>query len=62
MSVRRLEAGGLALAGVDPLVWAPKCNPSNNRERGVVLALGGRCLAEKNNNQPKVGISGGGCI
>jgi hypothetical protein len=25
-----------------PLFWAPKCNPSKNRERDGVLALGGR--------------------
>jgi hypothetical protein len=43
-----------------PLFGAPKCNPLKNRERDEVLALGGRCLDIKCNNQLKVGISSGG--
>ncbi len=45
-----------------PLFGATKHNPLNNRERDWVLALGGRRLDVKRNNQPKVGISGGGDI
>jgi len=49
------------------LFGAPKCNPLKNRERGGALALGGRHLMTKHNNQPKVGGSGrggywGGCV
>jgi hypothetical protein len=40
-----------------PLLGAPKCDPSENRERDGVSALGGCCLDVKRNNQPKVGVS-----
>ena len=41
-----------------PLFGALKRNPSNNRERGGALVLGGHRLIMANNNQPKVGGSG----
>jgi hypothetical protein len=41
---------------------APKRNPSKNRERGGVSALGGRRLNIQSNNQPKVRNHGGGDI
>ena len=40
-----------------PLFGASQRNPSKNRERGGALALGGRRLVGKPNNQPKVGGS-----
>ncbi len=40
------------------LFWAPKHNPSKNREEGGVSALvGGRRSIKTPNNQPKVGGS-----
>ena len=39
------------------LFWAPKHNPSKNREGGGVSALGGRRSIKTPNNQPKVGSS-----
>ena len=41
---------------------ASQRNPLNNREGGGVLALGGRRLVGKPNNQPKVGGSGRGDV
>ncbi len=35
---------------------AQKCNPSKNRERDGVLALGGRRSVKLHNNQPKVSV------
>ena len=45
-----------------PCFGASKCNPSKNREGDGALALGGRRLITANNNQPKVGVCGGGDI
>jgi hypothetical protein len=45
-----------------PSFGAPKHNPSKNRERGGVAALGGRRLNIRRNNQPKVRDHGGGDI
>ena len=45
-----------------PCFGASKCNPSKNREGDGALALGGRRLITANNNQPKVGVRGGGDI
>ncbi len=41
-----------------PLFRAPKCNPSKNRERDGVSALGGHLLVIQHNNQPKVSFYG----
>ncbi len=41
-----------------PLFGAPKRNPSKNRERDRVSALGGRLLVGQHNNPLKVGIHG----
>ena len=43
-----------------PLFGVPKHNPSKNRERCGVSALGGRCSDIRRNNQPKVRNHGGG--
>jgi len=46
-----------------PSFGAPKCNPSKNRERGGISALGGRRLnILQRNNQLKVRDHGGGDI
>jgi hypothetical protein len=44
------------------LLGAPKRDPLKIRERDGVLALGGRRLDVKRDNQPKVGVSGEGII
>jgi hypothetical protein len=44
------------------LLGASKSDPSKNRERDGVSALGGRRLDVKHNNQPKVSVSGEGII
>jgi hypothetical protein len=49
---------GLRLPWLVPLLGALKCNPSKNRERDRVSALGGRRLDVKCNNQPKYGVNG----
>jgi hypothetical protein len=56
----RLAAAVALLPLMVPLFGAPKCNPSKNRERGGILALGGRRLNIRRNNQPKVRDHGGG--
>jgi len=45
---------GCALAIVGFFVWGAKRNPSKNRDRDGVSALGGRRLNIRCNNQPKV--------
>jgi hypothetical protein len=45
-----------------PCLGHQKCNPSKNRERDGVLALGGRRSDVKRNSQPKVGVSGEGIM
>ncbi len=45
-----------------PSFGAPKRNPLKNRERGRVLALGGRHMNIRSNNQPKVCNHSGGDI
>jgi hypothetical protein len=47
---------GLGLSQLVPLLGAMKCEPSKNKEKVGVLAIGGHCLVIKHNNQPKVGI------
>ena len=59
-TMRRPRAVGLAFAVVGLLVWGVAMQPIKDREGGGVLALGGRRLMEKYNNQPKVGGSGRG--
>ena len=53
----RPQAVGLAFAVVGLLVWTGKNRRLKYREGGGVLALGGRRLVGKPNNQPKVGGS-----
>ena len=48
-----------ALSTIIPLFGAPKRDPSKNREMDWALALGGRRLIIKNNNQLVVGVHGG---
>jgi hypothetical protein len=45
-----------------PLLGAPKRNPSKNRERDGVSALGGRRSDVERDHQPKVGVSGRGIM
>ena len=59
-TMRRPRAIGLAFADVGLLIWRGKNSQSKYREGDGVLALGGRRLMEKYNNQPKVGGSGRG--
>jgi hypothetical protein len=40
-----------------PLFGGPTKAPSNNRERGGALALGGHRLMMQRNNQPRVGAN-----
>jgi len=57
----KARAIGLGGAAVGSPVWGAQTQPpSKNRERGGALALGGRRLMTKHNNQPKVGGSGRG--
>jgi hypothetical protein len=48
--------------GLVLFIGASKCNPSKNKARGGVLALGGRRLVRKYNNQPKDDVFRGGDI
>jgi hypothetical protein len=52
------DALGALLPLFYPLFGVPKRNPSKNRERDGVLALGGHLLVGQHNNQPKVGVCG----
>jgi hypothetical protein len=54
-TVRRPGANGLALCGIDPLVWGTKKAPIKKRERDGAKALHGRHSTDQHNNQPKVG-------
>ncbi len=48
---------GLVSPRLTPLVGTPNKDASKNREGGRSLALGGRCLVLRHNNQPIVGGS-----
>ena len=50
---------GLLSLPLVSLFGVPKREPSKNREMGRNLALGGRRLIMKNNNQLVVGVRGG---
>jgi hypothetical protein len=52
------HASGALLPIFYPTFGAPKHNPSKNREREGVSALGGHLLVGQHNNQPKVGVCG----
>ena len=58
----RLAASVVLSPLLVPSFGALKRNPSTNRERGGVLALGGRRLNTRSNNQLKVRDHGGGDI
>ncbi len=53
------DAPGTLLPLFYPLFGVPKCNPSKNRERDGVSALGGRRSVTLHNNQPKDSVDGG---
>jgi len=53
---------GLGSLSLVPLFGALQRNPSKNREGGKVVALGGRRVVNRHNNQPKFGSDGRGDI
>jgi hypothetical protein len=58
MGPQQAPGGGFTIAVAGSLAWGTKTQPIKIRERDRVLALGGRRLDVKRNNQPKVGVSG----
>jgi hypothetical protein len=56
---RRAASGVLSL-GLVLLFGASKHNPSNNKVKGGVSAIGGHCLVKKYNNEQKDGVFSGG--
>ena len=61
-SVHRLRATGLVLTGVSSLCFDVEFHIKNREREGSASALGGRCLAEKPNDQLIVGGYNRGCI
>ena len=61
-TMRRPRAVGLGFAVVGSLVWGVATQPIKNREGGKVVALGGRRVVNRHNNQPKFGSDGRGDI
>jgi hypothetical protein len=48
--------------GCHRTIWAVKLSDKKKREMGGPLALDGHCLMGGHNNQPKVGVNGGGAL